>query len=83
MLWYPSSKPPEDEEWVLALVEDKYGLHQEVLCRRHYDESDSLYEGFYWCSYRTVNIEALNISKVVAWRPLQEVESVESVLMSR
>ena len=44
---------PNLEESVLALVRDKFGLHQEVLTLKHFEESDALYEGDYWCSYRT------------------------------
>ena len=61
---------PEEEEAVLCKVQDKYGVHQEVLYRKHFDESDAVYEGVYWCSYRTMNIEAMGISKVLAWRIL-------------
>lgn len=61
---------PDEEESVLALVKDKYGLHQEVLYRKHFEESDAVYEGVYWCSYRTMNIEAMGICKVLAWQEL-------------
>lgn len=61
---------PDLEEPVLALVKDKYGLHQEVLTLKHFEESDALYEGNYWCSYRTINIESLGMCKVVAWQVL-------------
>lgn len=61
---------PDEEESVLALVEDKYGLHQEVLYRKYFEESDAVYEGVYWCSYRTMNIEAMGICKVLAWQEL-------------
>lgn len=61
---------PDDEESVLCLVKDKYGVHQEVLFRRFFEESDAVYEGTYWCSYRTMNIEAMGINKVLAWRAL-------------
>ena len=57
-------------ESVLALVRDKNGYHQEVLSLEHIEENDAVYEGDYWCSYRTMNIEALGISKVVAWQRL-------------
>ena len=63
---------PEDEVSVLAVVKDRYGLHEEVLYRKFFEESDALYEGYYWCSYRTVNIEAMQISKVLGWQPLPD-----------
>jgi len=61
---------PDEDESVLALVEDKYGIHQEVLYRKHFEESDAVYAGTYWCSYRTMNIEAMGICKVLAWQEL-------------
>lgn len=61
---------PEEDVSVLALVKDKYGLHQEVLYRKFFEETDALYEGTYWCSYRTINIESMGISKVIAWQAL-------------
>lgn len=69
--WIPVDKLlPDEEESVLCLVKDKYGIHQEVLYRRFFEESDAVYEGTYWCSYRTMNIEAMGINKVLAWRAL-------------
>ena len=59
---------------VLALIQDKTGLHQEVLTRQHFEETDAIYEGVYWCSYRTLNIEALGINKVLAWQVLPSEE---------
>lgn len=64
---------PNLEEPVLALVRDKFGLHQEVLSLKHFEESDALYEGDYWCSYRTINIESLGMCKVLAWQGLPSV----------
>ena len=61
---------PNEEESVLCLVKDRYGIHQEVLYRKFFEESDAVYEGTYWCSYRTMNIEAMGINKVLAWRAL-------------
>ena len=63
---------PDEEESVLCLVKDRYGIHQEVLYRRFFEESDAIYEGVYWCSYRTMNIEAMGINKVLAWRTLPD-----------
>lgn len=68
---------PDLEEPVLALVKDKYGLHQEVLTLKHFEESDALYEGNYWCSYRTINVEALGLSKVIAWQKLPPIGEYE------
>lgn len=69
--WVDCSKLlPDLEEPVLALVRDKYGYHQEVLGLKHFEESDALFEGNYWCSYRTINVEALGMCKVVAWQRL-------------
>lgn len=65
---------PNLEEPVLALVRDKFGLHQEVLTLKHFEESDALYEGDYWCSYRTINVEALGMCKVLAWQGLPPTE---------
>lgn len=67
---------PDLEESVLALVKDKYGFHQEVLTLKHFEESDALYEGDYWCSYRTINIESLGMCKVVGWQELPPVPKV-------
>ena len=67
---------PDLGESVLALVKDRYGLHQEVLSLKHFEESDALYEGDYWCSYRTINIESMGICKVLAWKGLESVEDV-------
>ena len=69
---------PDEEESVLALVQDKFGLHQEVLYRRHFEETDAIYAGTYWCSYRTLNIEAMNICKVLAWQGLPEMGDYEN-----
>jgi hypothetical protein len=40
---------------------------------KHFEESDALYEGNYWCSYRTINIEALGMCKVIKWQELPPV----------
>lgn len=73
--WVDCSKLlPDLEEPVLALVVDKYGYHQEVLTLKHFEESDALYEGDYWCSYRTINIESLGMCKVIAWQGLPTVD---------
>lgn len=61
---------------VLALIKDKNGLHQEVLTRQYFEESDAIYEGIYWCSYRTLNIEALGINTVIAWQNLPSEELI-------
>ncbi len=55
---------------VLALVKDKHGIRQEVLWREHFEESDAVYEGDYWCGYYVSNIEAMGINKVLAWQQL-------------
>ena len=69
--WIPVDKLlPDEEVSVLCLVKDKYGVHQEVLYRKFFEESDAVYAGTYWCSYRTMNIEAMGINKVLAWRHL-------------
>ena len=65
---------PKLGESVLALVRDRNGFHEEVLSIEHIEESDAIYEGDYWCSYRTMNIEALGISKVVGWQKLPKME---------
>ena len=71
--WIPVDKfLPNEEVSVLCLVKDKYGVHQEVLYRKFFEESDAIYEGTYWCSYRTMNIEAMGINKVLAWRNLPD-----------
>lgn len=71
--WIPVDKfLPDEEVSVLCLVKDKYGVHQEVLYRKFFEESDAVYEGTYWCSYRTMNIEAMGINKVLAWRALPD-----------
>lgn len=73
--WIDCEKcPPNLEEPVLAKVLDKFGLHQEVLTLKHFEESDALYEGDYWCSYRTINVEALGMCKVLAWQGLPPME---------
>lgn len=66
---------PEEGESVLALVEEvkSHGLHQEVLFRQFVEENDMLREGYYWCSYRDINIEGLNRYRVVAWQELPPV----------
>lgn len=61
---------PELEESVLALVKDKHGIHQEVLWREHFNESDAVYEGDYWCCTYMSNIEAMGLNKVLAWQEL-------------
>lgn len=73
--WILCSKMmPELEEPVLCRVKDRYGLHQEVLFRKYFEESDALYEGVYWCSYRTINVEAMGICEVIAWQELPSTE---------
>lgn len=59
---------PELEERVLALVKDKHGIHQEVVWLEHFDESDAVYEGNYWCCNYMSNIEAMGLNKVLAWQ---------------